>query len=128
MNKLLQLWCQRYPWSTQTFLLVWIDNVSMQSFEWFSVGSKLATISRAAMKLVNKASGCIQTLISEWQKLIFLWNCAKLIFIFLISKYQSSLSIFCMTKTHKTRTHILHFFASLHTKFEKKSFISHDKK
>ena len=26
--------------------------------------------------------GCIQTLISEWQKLIFLWNCAKLNFFF----------------------------------------------
>ena len=29
---------------------------------------------------------------------------------------------------HDKNSHILHFFASLHTKFEKKSFISHDKK
>ena len=56
--------------------------------------------------------GCIQTLISEWRKLIFLWNCAKLNFIFLISKYQSSLSIFCMTKTHKTHSYSTFFWKS----------------
>ena len=50
---------------------------------------------------------------NEWvTKFIFLWNCAKLNFIFLISKYQISLSIFCMTKTHKTQSYSTFFCKS----------------
>ena len=59
-----------------------------------------------------ETTGCIQTLMSEWQKLIFLWNCAKWNFNSLISKYQISLSIFCMTKTHKTHSYSKFFCKS----------------
>ena len=55
------------------------------------------------------------------------WKLRKIKFNFFNIKISKLTEYFLHDKNSQTH-YILHFFTSLHTKFEKKSFISHDKK